>query len=208
MKKFKLKSENTMRKLVATALIIGGTAILPGSGVNMSKELPTCSIEEMVIYYNPPKEIKFMTSREIKPYLDMAFKEVNLPSYIDKNYVQAKILVESHGNPEAVSSIGAKGLMQIMPSTWSDYDSANYWENVFNPEKNILVSLKHLKKIDEYLQENFPGYSSLPNREKQDKISAVYNAGITKMRKANWDVSKMSEETQNHVEKIRRILGG
>lgn len=208
-KQFKFKSGNTMRKLVTTALIIGGTAIIPGSGVNMSRELPkTYDIKEMIIYQLPEKKLtKPLTAKEIKHYLDMALKEVNLPVYLNRNYVKAKIFVESHRNPEAVSEKGARGLMQIMKPTWSEHDSTDYEKNVFNPEKNILVGVKHLKQIDEYLRENFPEYSSLPNREKQDIISATYNTGTGNLKENNWNLEQLSKETRNHVEKMRRILG-
>lgn len=205
-KPFKYNLEKTVQKLIKIALVTGCILAFSDDETNMSTELPPeYKVEIMEIPM--PKEIKFMTPREIKPYLDMALKEVDLPLYIDRNYVEAKISVESNWNPDAVSNAGAKGLMQIMPETWSDYDSTNYRENVFKPGTNILVGIKYLKKIDEDLRKNYSGYSSLSDREKQDITSATYNAGITKMRKANWEINKMPLETRNHVEKIRRMLG-
>ena len=63
-------------------------------------------------------------------------KEINLAAQanqIDPNLLHAIIAVESNYNPRAVSSKGAVGLMQLMPSTAKRFGVSNY----FDPHQNI-----------------------------------------------------------------------
>ena len=77
---------------------------------------------------------------------------------IEPAYVCAVIYRESHYDPTAVSSVGARGLMQLMPDTgtwWAgnlglkDYTS----DSLFLPEVNIRLGVRYLR----YLSEKFAG---------------------------------------------------
>jgi Rod binding domain-containing protein len=80
---------------------------------------------------------------------------------IDKNLIAAIILQESGGNPNAVSSKGAKGLMQLMDSTAREMGVSR----VFNPQQNILAGTKYFSQM----LERYKGDESL--------ALASYNAG-------------------------------
>ena len=147
-------------------------------------------------------EQEFLTDEQIKKYLDINFNKVKLPNYISKDYVKALIYRESSNNPEAVSSWGAKGLLQLLETTWYDYENSPYNE-AFNPKKNIYVGLRHLKQMDAYCSKNYPNYLELSDEEKRDILSAVYNVGIGKLKKRSWDISKMPRETRDHVKGVR-----
>lgn len=72
-------------------------------------------------------------------------------------YAASIILAESSYNPQAVSSVNAQGLMQIMPDTgaWlaGKFDE-NYWEGcLFDPETNIRYGCWYLG----YLLRRFDG---------------------------------------------------
>ena len=214
MKNFKRYFENYVKNLLATALITGSAITLPIQRISSSTELPkkytleeikeiSRGLEEKIAF----EENRQLTYKEREKLLAYVFNEVDsLPPYLDKNYVRAKASVESTWYPRAASKAGAKGIMQVTEPTWSDHDSTSYEENVFNPEKNMLVGVKYLKYLDEYLQKNFPGYSELSYEERQEKISIAYNLGIGNAQEANWNIKDMPLETQNHVEKIKRIL--
>jgi soluble lytic murein transglycosylase-like protein len=66
---------------------------------------------------------------------------------IDEELVRAVIQVESGWKPDAVSSKGAKGLMQLMPRTAAMLGV----EDAFDPEENIEGGVKYLARLtDKY----------------------------------------------------------
>ena len=66
---------------------------------------------------------------------------------VDFALVKAVIKAESAFNPNAISSAGAQGLMQIMPSNFKSLDL----DDPFDPEHNISAGTRYLKYlIDRY----------------------------------------------------------
>ncbi|MEM7364215.1 MAG: lytic transglycosylase domain-containing protein [Pseudomonadota bacterium] len=80
---------------------------------------------------------------------------------VDETLIAAIIEVESSYDPNAVSSQGAGGLMQLMPGTARDYQVVDR----FNVQQNIDAGTRHLKM----LMERFNGDVRL--------VIAAYNAG-------------------------------
>jgi hypothetical protein len=97
--------------------------------------------------------------------------------------VDSVIQVESNYNPYAISSKGARGLMQLMPATARRFGVSNS----FDARQNIEGGVKYLK----FLKDTF----------KDDRLAiAAYNAGegaVTKYR----DVPPYAE-TKNYVERV------
>jgi len=85
---------------------------------------------------------------------------------VDPALVKAIIMVESSYNPRAVSKKGAKGLMQLMPTT----AKALGVEDSFNPEHNINAGVRYFR----HLMNQFDGDTRL--------ALAAYNAGSRKVR--------------------------
>ena len=88
---------------------------------------------------------------------------------IEDSLIRAIIKVESDFNPNAVSSAGAQGLMQLMP------DTANLMnvQNVFDPQENIIAGTKYLFLLLEKFDNNI-------------KFAlAAYNAGEKAVRENN-----------------------
>lgn len=103
---------------------------------------------------------------------------------IDSNLVKSVIRQESGFNPKATSHVGAKGLMQLMPSTAKElgvFNSENPYQNVRGGVKYLAQQLK-----------NFDG--------NLQKALAAYNAGPGAVKKYNG--IPPFPETKNYVEKI------
>lgn len=115
---------------------------------------------------------------------------------VEPSLALAVIWTESKFRPAAVSSAGASGLMQIMPTTaeWlagqvgEDYSD----EKLFEPEFNIRLGIYYLS----YLQRSFDG----------DYVLAAYNAGegnVKKWLEAGGEIR--FAETKNYVDKVNAI---
>ncbi|HSR12116.1 MAG TPA: lytic transglycosylase domain-containing protein [Thermodesulfobacteriota bacterium] len=72
-------------------------------------------------------------------------------SVIQQNNVPVEVVLavmkqESEFKPEAVSSKGAKGLMQVMPVVWKSY-SLPHFKNVTDPVQNVHVGTRYLADL-------------------------------------------------------------
>lgn len=105
---------------------------------------------------------------------------------VDPNLIFAVIKTESGFHPEAVSNVGARGLMQLMEDTyeWIKFrmnDERNItYEDMWIPEYNIQYGAYLLKLLDEEYQET-------------ETIIAAYHAGRGMVN--NW--LSQSEYSQN-----------
>jgi soluble lytic murein transglycosylase-like protein len=62
---------------------------------------------------------------------------------IDANLVRAVIKVESNYHPRAISSAGAKGLMQLMPTISKELEVSD----LFEPRQNIMAGTRYLRML-------------------------------------------------------------
>ncbi|MGN1201478.1 MAG: lytic transglycosylase domain-containing protein [Candidatus Caccovivens sp.] len=122
---------------------------------------------------------------------------------VDKAIVFSVINVESHFNKNAISSRGAVGLMQVMPST-AQYlaEQLNLNEyDLTNPEDNILFGTYYIHVL-------------LKKFENIETALCAYNAGPTNVKGWLADAEKSDdgitlknipfEETRNYIEKYRK----
>ncbi len=109
---------------------------------------------------------------------------------VPRRLVEAVIRVESGFNASAVSSKGARGLMQLMPQTAAILGV----RDVFNPRQNIDGGVRHLRG----LMDRYPKNLRL--------VLAAYNAGEQAV---NWYGGVPPyPETQQYVEKVIGEYGG
>ncbi|MBF0431975.1 MAG: lytic transglycosylase domain-containing protein [Fibrobacteria bacterium] len=106
---------------------------------------------------------------------------------IDERLIKSIILQESAGNPKAVSTAGAKGLMQLMDTTAKEMGV----RNVFDPRENVLGGVKYFKM----LQKMFKG--------DLEKSLAAYNAGPGQVKK--YKGIPPFPETRNYVKRVMRL---
>lgn len=76
------------------------------------------------------------------PYLELVYRIA--PEHgVDPVFVLAIMYAESHFNPDATSSVGAMGLMQIMPSTARKFGA----DDPYDPEQNITAGCTLLARL-------------------------------------------------------------
>ncbi len=124
--------------------------------------------------------------RVFSPMLD---KHGGIISHYDSYFIQyarairwdwrllaAQCYQESTFDPKATSWAGAKGLMQIMPSTADQLGLAR--SEMYNPEKNIEAAVRYLGELER-------SFNDIANRQERTKfVLAAYNGGHFHVRDA------------------------
>ncbi len=133
-----------------------------------------------VVVYNLPLKYRHKKEHLFHPII---LQEASRHE-VDPALVKAIIMAESGYNPNAVSKKGAKGLMQLMPST----AQALGVEDAFNPEQNISGGVRYFKQ----LVNRFDGDVKL--------ALAAYNAGSKKVR--HYQGVPPYKSTHYYIEKV------
>lgn len=124
---------------------------------------------------------------QLDPRYDWLITQASNRHGIDPTLVRAVIQVESNYQPRARSATGARGLMQLMPSTARQYGV----NNPYDPASNIEGGTKHLKS----LLTRFPLKLAL----------AAYNAGEAAVQRFG-GVPPFAE-TRSYVDRILKLVG-
>lgn len=104
--------------------------------------------------------------------------------HIDPRLIKAMIAVESCFDPQAVSRVGARGLMQLMPDTARRYHVLDR----FDPGDNLRGGIRHFRDLLDRFENNV-AYSL-----------AAYNAGVRNVEK-HGGIPPFSE-TRNYVQRV------
>ena len=103
---------------------------------------------------------------QYRGFIDRAARQYGLDPYL----IAAVIYHESGGNPKAVSRAGARGLMQVMPSTARGLGVSDP-DQLFDPETNIQLGARYLSMMlsafGNNLEHALAAYNAGPNAVKK-----------------------------------------
>lgn len=105
---------------------------------------------------------------------------------VSPDLIRAVVRAESGGNPRAVSSKGALGLMQLMPGT-----ARSLGVDALNPVENLEGGVRYLRSLA-------AKYGDL------DRTLAAYNAGPGAVDR--WHGVPPYPETRDYVQRIKKTL--
>lgn len=171
-------------------LIVGMSAISPElhadiymyideDGVHHFTDTPASSEYKLFIKERTPEE-----NRMPADAYDTYVREASNIYGISIPLLKAVMKVESDFNPNAVSKMGAKGLMQIMPQNYEPLQI----KDPFNPRESIMGGARYLSQ----LLDRFDGNVKL--------ALAAYNAGPNAVEQSR-DIPPI-KETIDYVKKI------
>lgn len=119
--------------------------------------------------------------------LDEVIEEQATAQGVSPDLVRAVIQVESAFDPNAVSSKGAMGLMQLMPATARELGV----RNPFHPEENIRGGVAYLRQLLDRYDSNV------------ELALAAYNAGPGSVEK--YGAVPPYRETQAYVKRVQKV---
>ena len=142
------------------------TALVAAKEPEMCQPVISASLQKKLLPAKPdqiPPVISWNSAEHL--FQPIVLKAANRHK-VEPAMVMAIIMAESSYNPKAISKKGAKGLMQLMPTTARSLGV----KDSFNPEHNINAGVRYFKK----LLNQFDGDVEL--------ALAAYNAGSRKVR--------------------------
>ena len=124
------------------------------------------------------------------PYIREAAAQYSVP----EQWVRAVMHQESGGREQAVSPVGAMGLMQVMPATYEGLrERHGLGSDPYDPHNNILAGTAYIREM--YDRFGAPGFL------------AAYNAGPDRLSAYLAGSSPLPDETVNYVASITPNLG-
>lgn len=158
------------RKLVALTLVLSCTVVPPLVHADTSPANKV-SATELLAKNNPFKNKLYDAS--YKKWTLIYTPEI--PWYWHK----AQGIAESGLNPNAVSPVGAAGIGQFMPDTWSDMEARlNFKGSVYTPSLNIQAQIFYMSTLMGQFKKDRPLY------DRYSLALASYNAGLGNILKA------------------------
>ena len=139
--------------------------------------------------------------------------QVPLPEPVDRALVYAVARQESALNAEATSQVGARGLMQLMPTTAKatarNIDLPFSLQRLNDPLYNATLGAQHLGELLDQLDQSyiltFVGYNAGPGRARQ-WVRAYGDPRGGQADAVDWVERIPFDETRNYVQKVMENL--
>jgi hypothetical protein len=172
------------RKSTARAgLLMAVLSLLTGGRILVSPSVETSTDDFRVAPVPEPQKEDTDPSR-----FDAIIEEASALYGVNSALVKAVIQAESRFNPLAVSPVGAKGLMQLMPVIAKEYGALD----PLDAKQNIFAGVKYLSN----LLDRYNGNVSM--------ALAGYNAGPTAVKRFRG--VPPYRETRGYVRKIQNLI--
>jgi hypothetical protein len=131
-----------------------------------------------------------------------AYGHLLTPHQIADLLVSTIIQIESGGNPRLIGSKGERGLMQIMPQTWTEITALRYgkplsFELAFDAVTNEQVGRWYL----DYLQHFLNAHRSEWKADERALLLAAYNGGPNRLAHVQFDVRRLPASVRDYVQR-------
>jgi soluble lytic murein transglycosylase-like protein len=154
---------------------------VPPKNAKAKKLKGTFSRAPSVVETSIPKAASKLTLAEFEEHIALSARKYKVPVHL----VRAVMHAESNFDPNAVSPVGASGLMQLMPGTAREM----YVKDIFDVRENIEGGTRYLRVLANMFNGDMV------------KMVAAYNAGPEAVMKYGGKVPPYPE-TQQYVRKV------
>lgn len=131
--------------------------------------------------------------------------------FYDWRWFKSQAIAESRLDPNVTSDRGAKGLMQLLPSTFAEIRGLNpHFTEIDTPRWNIAAGIYYDRYL--YRKWDFPS-----EKERLFYAFASYNAGYSRLlrtikrydlKESNWNEvrKRLPGQTRHYVKTIRKLM--
>ncbi len=158
----------------------------PGFSGTASQSRPGRDFDMPVRAFDGISYKSLATETTSQPPLDDIIDRAANRYGVDQELIRAVIRTESGFNPDAVSPVGAQGLMQLMPETAKDLGV----DNPFDAEQNVMGGTRYLRQLMDRYEGDL------------DRTLAAYNWGMGNVERRG--LEQMPRETRNYLAKVKK----
>lgn len=155
------------------------------------------SSDDMINSINSSNNVEISNSNLTqKQQIEDAVLKASRKYGVDANLIKAVIKTESNFKVNAVSSAGAKGLMQIMPANFKSLGITNPFDIYQNIDGGTKLLKEYMDRYNGDVEMALMAYNGGPGRMKRRGVTSVAH------------IYKMPKETQNYVKKVMNYYKG